>query len=138
MPAQTENSQDKSVADLLRDLSAEMTTLIHQEVDLAKAELGEKSKKLALGAGMFGGVGVMVLLGLAALVTAAIAALAQVMSLWLAAVIIAIALMAIAGTLALCGRLEVTKGTPPVPEQAIESTKEDVAWLKTQAKSARP
>lgn len=129
--------EDKSTADLLKDLSSELTTLIHQEVALAKTELAEKGKKVGAGAGMFGGAAVVGLLAAGAFVTAAIAGIATVLSVWVAALIVGGALLALAGMLALTGGVELSKGTPPVPEEAIESTKEDVEWLKTQARSAK-
>lgn len=129
--------EQKSTADLLRDLSSELTTLIHQEVALAKTELTEKTKKVGLGAGMFGGAAVVGLLAAGALTAAAIAGLATALSVWLSALIVGGVLLAVAGVLALTGGKELAQGTPPIPEEAIESSKEDVEWLKTQAKSAR-
>jgi uncharacterized membrane protein YqjE len=127
----------KTSAELLKDLSTQLTGLIHQELELAKAELGQKTKRMGLGAGLFGGAGLLAVFGLAAMVTAAIAGLAQVVAVWAAALIVAGALLAIAGVLALTGKTEVQQGSPPVPEEAIQSTKEDVAWLKTQTRSAK-
>lgn len=129
--------EQKSTADLLRDLSSELTTLIHQEVALAKTELTEKTKKVGVGAGMFGAAAVAGLLAAGALVTAAIAGLSTALSVWLSALIVGGVLLAVAGILALTGGNELGQGSPPIPEEAIESTKEDVEWLKTQAKSAR-
>ncbi len=127
---------EKSAAELVADLTQELTTLVHQEIELAKAELAEKGKRAGLGAGMFGGAGLLVVLGLGCLTAAAVGALQLVMPVWLAALIVGLAYGALAGGLALAGKHEVSQATPPVPEQAIESTKEDVAWLKTQARSA--
>lgn len=132
------NVEDKSTADLFRDLSNEMTELIHQEMELAKVELTEKTKKVGLGAGMFGGAAATGLLAAGALVTAAIAGIATALSVWLAALIVGGALLAVAGVLALTGGTKVAQGTPPIPEEAIQSSKEDVEWLKTQARSAKP
>ena len=129
---------DRTTADLLKKLSEEMTALVHQEVELAKAELALKTKRVGLGAGMFGGAGVVGLLGAGALVAAAIAGIATALSVWLSAVIVGAGLIGVAGVIALTGLSELSRGTPPIPEQAIESTKEDVNWLKTQAKSAKP
>ena len=128
----------KSTADLLKDLSNELTTLIHQEVALAKTELSEKTKKVGAGAGMFGGAAVVGLLAAGALVAAAIAGISTVLSVWLSALIVGVLLLAVAGVLALTGGKEISQGTPPIPQEAIESSKEDVEWLKTQARSARP
>jgi len=129
--------EGKSTADLLKDLSNELTTLIHQEVALAKTELAEKTKKVGAGAGMFGGAAVIGLFGGGALVAAAIAGISTALSVWLSALIVGGALLLVAGLLAITGRNEVAQGTPPIPQEAIESSKEDVEWLKTQAKSAR-
>lgn len=130
--------QEKSTAELLKILSNQVTELVHQEMELAKVELARKTKKVGVGAGMFGGAGAAGLLAGGALVAAAIAGIATVLSVWLSALIIGGALLGVAGILALAGVTELAQGTPPIPEAALESTKEDMAWLKTQAKSAKP
>jgi uncharacterized membrane protein YqjE len=129
--------RDRPIGELLRQLSQETTTLVRQELELAKAEMAEKGKRAGLGAGMFGGAGASALLGLGALSAAAIAALDSAMPLWLAALIVGLLWLAIAGALALQGRSKVQAATPPVPEQTQESMKEDVAWAKNRARSAR-
>lgn len=111
--------------------------MVKQEIDLAKAELSEKGKKAGKGAGMFGGAGLFGLFAFAALTTCIIAALESPLSLWLAALIVAVVYAAIAGVLALQGRNKIQDAVPPVPEQATESVKEDVEWAKTRAKSGR-
>ncbi len=129
--------RDRPIGELLKQLSEETTTLVRQELNLAKAEMAQKGKRAGVGAGMFGGAGVSAVLGLAALTAAAIAALDTAMPLWLAALIVAVIWLAVAGVLALTGKTKVQQATPPVPEQTQESVKEDVEWAKTQAKSAR-
>jgi uncharacterized membrane protein YqjE len=129
--------RDRPIGELLKRLSQETTTLVRQELDLAKAEMAQKGKRAGLGAGMFGGAGAAALLGLAALSAAAIAALDAALPLWLAALIVALIWLAIAGALALTGKAKVQQATPPVPEQTQRSVKEDVEWAKTQAKSGR-
>jgi uncharacterized membrane protein YqjE len=128
--------RDRPVGELLRELSTQTTTLVKQELELAKAEMAEKGKQAGVGAGMFGGAGVVGMLALGALTACVIAALATAMDLWLAALIVAVVYAAIAGALALAGRQKAREAVPPAPEQAIESTKEDVQWAKTRAKSA--
>lgn len=130
-------TRDDSTAELLRRLSEQTTLLARQEVELAKLELAEKGKKAGTGAGMFGGAGALGLYALGALTAAAILALATAVAPWLAALIVAVVYGAIAGVLALSGKNKVQAATPPVPEQAIDSTKEDVRWAKTRATSAR-
>jgi uncharacterized membrane protein YqjE len=129
--------RERSTGELLRQLSEETTTLVKQELDLAKAELSDKGRQAARGAGMFGGAGLAGVFALAAVTTAAIAALDTAMDLWLAALIVAAVYAAVAGVLALRGRDEVQHATPPVPEQATQSVKEDLEWAKTRARSSR-
>lgn len=129
--------RERPIGDLLRQLSEQTTTLVRQELELAKAEVSEKGKKAGAGAGMFGGAGVSVLMGLGALTAAAITVLDNAIATPLAALIVGVVWFAIAGVLALQGRNKVQEATPPVPEQTTESVKEDVQWAKTRAQSAR-
>jgi uncharacterized membrane protein YqjE len=128
---------ERPIGELLEQLSTETTTLVRQELELAKAEVSEKGKKAGVGAGMFGGAGVSALLGLGALTAGLIAALDTGMATWLAALIVGVLWLAVAGVLALQGKNKVQEATPPVPEQATESVKEDLQWAKTRAQSAR-
>jgi uncharacterized membrane protein YqjE len=134
-----ENNQlhDRSVGELLRQLSQETTTLVKQEIELAKAEMSEKGKQAGVGVGMFGGAGVSGLLALIFLSLAAVAAIDSATYAWLAALIVGAVWAGVAAVLAMQGRSKVQQATPPAPEQAIESTKEDVQWAKSQARSAR-
>ena len=129
--------RERPTGELLKELSDHTTTLVRQEIELAKAELGEKGKKAGQGAGMFGGAGLFGVFAFAALTTCIIAALDTAMPLWLAALIVTAVYAGIAGVLALQGRSKVQEAGPPVPEQATESVKEDVQWAKTQARSGR-
>jgi hypothetical protein len=129
--------RDRPVGELLKELSNQTTTLVRQELELAKAEMAEKGKQAGIGAGMFGGAGLVGVLALGALTACLIAALATGMEVWLAALIVAIVWAAVAAVLALMGRQKTREATPPAPEQAIESTKEDVQWAKTRMRSAR-
>jgi uncharacterized membrane protein YqjE len=129
--------RDRPIGELLKELSSQTTTLVRQELELAKAEMAEKGKQAGLGAGMFGGAGLFAVFALAALTTCVIAALATGMDVWLAALIVAVVYAGVAGVLALLGRQKTREAIPPAPEQAIESTKEDVQWAKSRAKSAR-
>jgi uncharacterized membrane protein YqjE len=129
--------RDESTADLLRDLSEQTTKLVRQEIELAKVELAEKGKKAGLGAGMFGGAGALGFYALGAFTACLILALSTAVAPWLAALIVTVVYGAIAGVLAITGRNKVAEATPPVPEQAVDSTKEDVRWVKNRAKAAR-
>ena len=122
--------RDRPVGELLRQLSQETTTLVKQEIDLAKAEMTEKGKQAGIGAGMFGGAGILGFYAVGALVATAILALALVMAAWLAALLVGVALLVIALVAALIGKSQVSKATPPVPEQAAASVKNDIAAVK--------
>jgi uncharacterized membrane protein YqjE len=129
--------EDQQIGDLAKQFLQQATALVHQEVELAKAELQEKGKTAGLGAGMFGGAGLFGLYALGALTACAILALATAVDGWLAALIVAAVYGAVAGVLALTGRKKVQEATPPAPDQAVESVKEDVEWTKHRAKTAR-
>jgi len=129
--------RQEPIGELLKRLSQETTQLVRQEVELAKAEFAEKGKKAGVGAGMFGAAGVTGLLCLGALTACLILALDHAVADWLAALIVALVWGAIAGVLALRGRDKVQEASPPVPEQTVETVKEDVQWAKTQTQSGR-
>jgi len=128
---------DRPIGELLRELSEQTTTLVRQELELAKLELTEKGKRAGIGVGMFGGAGVVGLYAVGALTACFILALATAVTGWLAALIVAAVYGAIAGVLAIAGKSKVQQAGPPVPEQATESVKEDVQWTKTRAKQGR-
>ena len=130
-------ASDASLADLVKQLSEQTSRLARQEVELAKAELGAKGKQAGIGAGMFGGAGALGFYAFGAVVAAAVLGLATAVSAWLAALIVAAVLGIVAGALALQGRRRVQQATPPVPEQAAESVKEDVEFAKARAQAAR-
>jgi hypothetical protein len=119
-----------STTELIEQLTDQLTRLVRDEVRLAQAEVTQKAKRLGIGAGLFGGAGVVALLGLGALVTAAILGLAHVLPGWLAAIIVAVVLLAVAGVLALIGRKDVDKATPPLPTEAIAGVQADIATVK--------
>jgi uncharacterized membrane protein YqjE len=133
----TDQLRDRSTSELLKQLSDQTTNLVRQEIELAKLEFREKGKKAGLGAGMFGGAGLFGVFALGTLTACIVLALATFLPAWLAALIVTVVYGAVAGVLALRGRAEVQQATPPLPEQAVDSTKEDVRWVKSKAQSAR-
>jgi uncharacterized membrane protein YqjE len=128
---------DKPTAELVKDMSDQAARLVRDEVELAKAELTAKGKQAGIGAGMFGGAGLFALYGVGALTAAAIAALSTAMATWLAALIVAVVYFVIAGIVALVGKSRLQKATPPVPQRAIESTRQDIDTTKARVKEAR-
>jgi hypothetical protein len=134
-PRDTDELRDRSLGELLKQLSEQTTQLVHQELDLAKAELTQKGRQAGAGAGLFGAAGAIGLLGAAALTTCFILALDAVMPAWLAALLVAVVYGIIAFVLVKQGQAKIKAVGPPVPEQTIETVKEDVAWAKTQMRS---
>jgi uncharacterized membrane protein YqjE len=131
-----ESLRDQSVGELVASLSRDLSTLVRQEVELAKVEMSEKAKKAGRGAGMFGGAGVAALLSLICLSVVAILILNAWMRDWLAALIVTLVWAAAAGVLAMRGREELRQLGSPVPEQTKETIKEDIEWAKNPKRSA--
>jgi nitrate/nitrite transporter NarK len=122
---------------LFSELTNDVTTLFRQEVTLAKAELSIKAKEAGKGAGLLGGAGATGLVTLGSLTAFLIALLSEWMPVWAAALIITVVWAIVTAVLAQVGRARLKEATPPVPQQAIDSTKEDVQWAKTQLKSEK-
>ena len=137
VPGDTGDLRDRSLGELLKQLSQETTQLVHQELELAKAEIQQKGKQAGAGAGMFGGAGALGLAALGALTACFILALDLIMPAWLAALIVAVVYGIIAFVLVKQGQARMKRATPPVPEQTIETVKEDVEWAKTQMRSEK-
>ncbi|HEV7678913.1 MAG TPA: phage holin family protein [Candidatus Dormibacteraeota bacterium] len=136
-PASSDDERQKPIAELLRELADETSALVRQELALAKAELAEKGKQVGIGVGMFGGAGVVALAALGAFTAFLIAVLALALPVWGAALVVTAVYGVVAGILAMTGRNRLKRGTPPVPEETVETVKEDVAWAKTRAQSGR-
>jgi hypothetical protein len=128
---------EPSLAELTRQLSDQTSALARKEIELAKAEMAVKANRIGVGAGAFGAAGVVALFAVGALTATLILALATAMDGWLAALIVTLLYGAVAGVLAVNGRKQVQAGTPPVPEQAMESSKQDVETAKQRVKAAR-
>jgi uncharacterized membrane protein YqjE len=129
--------RDRPIGELLKQLANETTTLVRQELDLAKAEMREKAGKAGPGFGMWGAAGITALLALGSLTAFLILALDGAMPNWLAALIVGLVYAAIAGVLYLRGKQRVEEAGSPVPEKTIETVKEDVQWAKHPTTSAK-
>jgi len=128
---------DASLAELMKQLTDQASRLAQQEVELAKAEMTAKGKRMGVGAGAFSAAGLLALLGLGVLTATAILLLATAMTAWVAALIVAVVYLAVAGILALFGKKKVESATPPLPEKAVASVKRDVEETKARAKEGR-
>jgi Putative Actinobacterial Holin-X, holin superfamily III len=122
-----------STAELVRQLSEQLSQLARDEFRMARLEMTRKGKRAGLGAGMFSGSGLLALYGLGCLLAAAVIGLATAVAAWLAALIVGAGLLAVAAAVALAGKAQLGKATPPVPEQAVGSVKADVEEIRERA-----
>jgi uncharacterized membrane protein YqjE len=129
--------REHSTGDLVKQLADQTSTLVRQEIELAKAELSAKGKVVGEGAGILGGAAVVALLALGTLTALVLSLLDKAMDFSLAALIVTLVYATVAAVLALMGRDRVKEGLPAAPEQTVETVKEDVKWAKSQARSAR-
>jgi MFS family permease len=123
-----------SLGELVQRLSQQTATLVRQEMRLAQAELKEKGKRAGIGAGLFGGAGIVALAALGTLVAGLVLLLGEAVAMWISAFIVTGALGVLAGVMALVGKNQVAQATPPKPEAAIESVQADVAEIKERAR----
>ena len=130
-------SREKSTKELAGDLARQTSTLVHRELELAKADIKAKARDAGAGAGAMGVAAVAGLVGLACATAAAIAGLALVWPVWAAALLVSGVYLVLAGAFAGLGLVGIKKASGPVAAEAIESTKEEAAWLTRQARSAR-
>jgi uncharacterized membrane protein YqjE len=128
--------RQESVSELIKDLSRDISDLVRQEIELARAEMMEKGKKAGMGAGMFGGAALMGAAAVGGSMATIVIVLDLWMPLWLAALITTVVYAAVAAVLAMRGRDELRQTGTPIPEKTKESVKEDIQWAKTRAQSS--
>ncbi|MEU0206673.1 phage holin family protein [Streptomyces canus] len=121
------------VGDLVQRASQQLSQLVRDEMRLAQAEMTEKGKRFGKGGGLFGGAGLMGVLTLQALVATVIAALSLAVDVWVAALIVTGVLAAVTALMAALGKQQVSKASPPAPEQTVDSVKADMAEIKERA-----
>jgi hypothetical protein len=125
--------RDRPTGELVKDLSEQVSRLVKDELRLAQAEMTRKGKQAGLGAGLLGGGGMAAWFGVGCLVACAIIAIAGVLAAWLAALIIGVALLLVAGIAALLGKGRLRRAGPPVPQEAIGNVRADVGEVKERA-----
>ncbi|GAA1788474.1 phage holin family protein [Planosporangium flavigriseum] len=129
-----ERVDGRSTAELVKLASEQVTHLVRDELRLAQLELSRKGKQAGVGAGMLGAAGIVAFYGGAGLLATVVLLLALVMPAWLATLIVGVVLMAIAGVMAMLGRAQVKKATPPVPRRTVDSLKEDIETVSEAVK----
>jgi uncharacterized membrane protein YqjE len=130
------DQRERPIGELVKDLSSQTSTLVRQEIELARAELQQKGKLAGKGAGMLGGAAIAAVLALGALTAGLIALLDKVTATWVAALIVMALWAIVALVLAKAGQKSLQKATPPVP-QTVETVKEDIQWAKNPTGSAQ-
>jgi hypothetical protein len=128
---------EASTAQLVSQMTEQVTVLVRDELALARAEMTEKGKRAGKGAGLLGGAGVLALYGVSALLVTIGALLALVMPAWVAALVVTVVVFAVAGVAALLGRKQVKQAVPPAPTAAMDSTKRDVDAVKSAVRDGR-
>jgi uncharacterized membrane protein YqjE len=130
VPVQHDRTGDPTIGALVHQLSEDIPQLVRSEIRLAQAEVTEKGKRVGAGLGMFSAAGLLAFLAVATLVAAAVLAIAEGLPGWASALIVAAALFAGAGLLALVGKGKVDEAQPLKPERAVAGVQEDLAVLK--------
>ena len=130
------DARDRPIGELVKDLSAQTSTLVRKEIELARAELQEKGKVAGKGLGMLAGAAVFGLLAMGALTAGLIALLDKAMATWVAALIVMALWAIVAAVLAKAGQSALKRVTPPAP-QTVETVKEDIQWAKNPTESVQ-
>jgi len=124
---------DRSLGELFGDLAREMSTLVRQELDLAKTEMKQKAARMGKDAGMLLAGGAVAYAGLLAIVAALVLLLARAMPAWGAALLVGVVVAAIGGGMAYAG-LNALKREDLAPRETIETIKEDARWVQAQTR----
>lgn len=132
-----ERSAEESTADLVNQATAQVSTLLRDELALAKLELVEKGKRAGLGGGLFGGAALLGAYGLGLLLTLAVVLLDLAWPLWLAVLVVMVVVFIAAGVAALIGKQQLKSAAPPVPSDAIAGVEADVQTVKTAVRDGR-
>ena len=120
----------RSVFALIGELPGEISALVRAELEAFKADISDKAKNVGIGAGLFVAAAVFAFFATGVLIALAVIALDLVLDLWLATLIVGVALLLIAGILVLIGVNRVKKGTSHDPEGVTVNIRRDVDAIK--------
>lgn len=130
-------THDASTGELVSRLAEQVSTLVRDELALAREEMVQKGKRAGTGAGLLGGAGVLALYGLGALFVTLALVLDIWMPNWVAALIVTVLLFTVAGVIAMVGKKQVQQAVPPAPTEAARSAAADVDAAKTAIRHGR-
>ena len=132
-PAAEPSLGERSLGELFGRLSSDLGELMRSEIELARVEIREEAGKAGKAAGMLGAGGLIAYLGLALVATAAAWGLAEVMDAGWAFLVVGLGVSAVGAVLVMMGR-ERLREVRPVPEETVETLKEDAQWARAQVK----
>lgn len=130
-PHERRYAEDRSLGELFSDLTTESRTLVRQELELAKRELGDKAAKVGKDAGLMALGGIVLYTGLLALIAAAIIGLGHLIGYGVAALITGVALAGTGAAVVLGAKKDLQK-TNLAPEETKKTVKETKSWIKAQ------
>lgn len=124
---------DRSLGELFAELAQETSTLVRQEVNLAKTEVSQKASRAGKHIGTLAAGGAVAYAGLLAILAGVIVLLDEVMPLWLSALLVGLVVAGVGYFLVRRG-LDALKREDLAPRQTIETLKEDQQWAKDQTR----
>ena len=127
-------SEERSTGELVKEVSEQVSVLVREEVKLVQLEMTRKGKQFGVGAGMISGGGLIALYGVGCLIACAVLAISEALAPWLAALIVGVVLLVVAGVAAQAGKGRLKKAVPPVPAETVDSVKADVEEIKERAR----
>jgi uncharacterized membrane protein YqjE len=128
-----EEKDERSIGELIAELSRETTTLVRQELQLAKVEMSQKASRAGKNVGFLVVGGVVAYTGLLAIMAAVIIVLGNVLALWLSALVVGVVITAVGLVLVIKGA-NTLRQEDPTPQETIETLKEDREWLRDQTR----
>jgi uncharacterized membrane protein YqjE len=126
------DSAEKQLGEIVADVTSKASLLVKEEIELAKAEVAQKAKRLGIGAGLIAVAGVFMFFFLIFLLHMLAWGFMDWFSLktWVGYAIVCVLLLVFAGILALIARRAFKKGSPPVPQMAIDEAKKTRAAIE--------
>jgi alkylation response protein AidB-like acyl-CoA dehydrogenase len=129
-----DSKDNRSLGELFAELARESSTLVHQEIELAKAEMTTKASRAAKDIGFLAIGGFVAYAGLLGILAAVIIGLAAAgLPWWLSALLVGLVVVGVGYMLVQKG-LSALKHEDLAPRQTIESIKEDTRWAKEQVR----
>jgi len=129
----TERKEDRSLGELFAALASETSTLVRQEVELAKTEMTQKATRVGRDVGTIGAGGAIAYAGFLVFLAAVVLGLGQLIPLWVSALLVGI-LVIIVGFVVVQTGLGALKRANLTPRETIQTLKEDAEWAKEQTK----